>query len=402
VSPKLSTSAPEMLLLRYGELALKGGNRSKFEQALVRNLRSAAARISPLRVERRWGRIAVFPERRAGEVARRLQDVFGLKSLSPAWGTKPEPAAIAELAGRVLDEAMQARGGVLPEGFRVKTSRGDKSFPLLSSELDRYVAERVLPTHPKLRVKLQGAELELGIDVREERAYVFVERLPGLGGLPVGTLGRALCLLSGGIDSPVAAWLAMKRGCSVSFASFHSSPWLGLASKKKVVDLVRVLSRFQPRNLLFVVPFAESQVAIRDRAPEAYRTVLYRRMMQRISSELAKRDRCLALVTGESLGQVASQTLENLACIEEAASLPVLRPLLAYDKEESIALARRLGSYEISTQPAPDCCTVFQPSRPVIHGELEACLAAEARIDVAGLVERALAGVERIQVECED
>lgn len=393
--------APEMILLRYGEIALKGGNRSMFEFALMRNVRAAAVQISPVRVERRWGRIAVFVERRALDVARRLQDVFGLKSLSPAWGCVPEPDAIAELGRAVLDETLAARGNPRGSTFRVHTTRGDKRFPMSSVELDRHVAALVIPEHPDFQVRMKGAELELGIDVRDDRAYVFVDRLPGLGGLPVGTLGRAMCLLSGGIDSPVAAWLAMKRGCRVSFASFHSSPYLGESSKKKVVDLVRVLSRYQPLSRLHVVPFTEVQTAIRDTAPESYRTVLYRRMMQRIASRLAQRDKCTALVTGESLGQVASQTLENMTCIEAAASLPVLRPLVTYDKEESVDLARKIGTFEVSARPEPDCCTVFMPAKPIIYGTLDACLAAESRFDVDGLVERALAGVERIEVESE-
>ena len=189
----------------------------------------------------------------------------------------------------------------------------------------------------------------------------------------------------------------MKRGCSVHFVAFHSPPFLGEGSKRKVVDLVRVLGRFQPQGRLFVVPFSEVQCAIKDVAPQSYRTVLYRRMMQRIASALARRDKARALVTGESIGQVASQTLENLTCIEAASSLPVLRPLLTYDKEETIAIARRIGTYPISERPEPDCCTVFQPDSPVIRGRPEECERIEALLDVDGLVQRALEGCERIE-----
>jgi len=217
----------------------------------------------------------------------------------------------------------------------------------------------------------------------------------------VGTLGRVMCLISGGIDSPVAAYMAMKRGARVHYVTYHSYPYIGEASKKKVVDLVRRLARFQPTSRLFVVPFTEVQTAVRDSAPEAYRTVLYRRFMQRIASRLAMRNRCKALLTGESLAQVASQTLDNMSCIERASELPVLRPLLAFDKEETIELARRIGTMEVSVLPEPDCCTVFQPSKPIIHGRLEECEAAEAGLDVTGLVERALHGVERIDVEAD-
>jgi thiamine biosynthesis protein ThiI len=225
--------------------------------------------------------------------------------------------------------------------------------------------------------------------------------MPGPGGLPVGTLGSVLCLLSGGLDSPVAAWMTMKRGCRVGFVSFHSAPYLGEGSRKKVLDLARALGRYQGRSRLYVVPFAECQEQVRDAAPEGYRTVLYRRMMQRIASELAERDRWQALVTGESLGQVASQTLENMTCIGAAASLPVLRPLLGFDKEETIEIARRIGTFELSNRPEPDCCTVFQPRRPVIRGRLDLCHEVEAAIGMESLCARAVEGVEVIPVEYE-
>ncbi|MCA8980171.1 MAG: tRNA 4-thiouridine(8) synthase ThiI [Planctomycetes bacterium] len=391
-------SAPEMVLVRYGELALKGKNRGMFEQALIRNMRSACASISPLRVEQRRGRITVIPERRVGDVARRLQDVFGIKTVSPAWGAEPTPEAIAEIARLVLADALLDYPPGVEIPFRVRSSRSEKRFPLTSVELDQFVAPRALEGVSNVKVDLKHPELTLGIEVRTERAYVFVKRLPGPGGLPGGTLGRVLCLLSGGIDSPVAAWLAMKRGCHVDFVTFHSYPYIGEASKQKVVALVRALSRFQAECRLFVLPFTEVQEAIRDNAPPPYRTVLYRRMMQRLASRIAQAQRMKALVTGESLGQVASQTLENMACIGAAAELPVIRPLSCYDKEEAIEIARRIGTFELSTLPEPDCCTVFMPPKAVIKGRLDVCEESEALLDVEGLVERSLAGVEVIDV----
>ncbi len=400
-APLSPGTGPEMILVRYGELALKGKNRSTFEHALVRNLRDAAANTSPVRIELSRGRIAVFPERRVSEVAVRLQDVFGVKSLSPAWGCEPTPEAIAELAEFVLRDTLAALPSGVERSFRVRTNRSDKSFPMTSTELDRYVAERALPSAEGLRVQLRDPELELGIEVQSKRAYVFMRRLPGPGGLPGGTLGRVMCLISGGIDSPVAAWLAMKRGARVFFVTYHSYPYIGDASKKKVVDLVRRLSRYQSRCRLLIVPFTEIQTAIRDSAPQPYRTVLYRRFMQRLASRLAVHERCKALLTGESLGQVASQTLENMTCIESAAELPVLRPLLTADKEEAIDLAKRIGTFDVSIQPEPDCCTVFMPKRPMIYGKVEDCEAAEAALDVEGLLSRALAGVERVDIQAE-
>lgn len=400
-SPSVSTPQPtaplpppEMVLVRYGEISLKGGNRSQFESALVRNIHSAVKPISTIEVERRQGRFVVVPKRRVEEVARRLQDVFGIKSVSPVWGTPSELKAIVDLARRVLHDALAA----LPKDriitLRVETKRADKTFPMSSNEVDRYVADQVLVGLQGVRVKLDDPELSLGIDLRQERTYVFVQRLPGPGGLPVGTLGRALCLLSGGIDSPVAAWLGMKRGLAISYVTFHSYPYIGDAAKRKVIDLVRALSRYQPTSRLYVVPFADIQTAVRDQAPESYRTVLYRRMMQRIASRIAMKYELSALLTGDCLGQVASQTLENMACIGAAAEIPLLRPLLTYDKDETIALARRIGTFDISNEQEPDCCTLFMPAHPVIRGKLEICAGVESEMDVEGLVERALASVE--------
>lgn len=395
-------SAPRLVLVRYGELALKGKNRHVFERALARNVKHACTPIADVTVERRHGRMAVLPARRVEEVARRLQQVFGITSVSPATGAVATPDAILAAADQALEEALAPVPADARLTFRVECSRGDKSFPMTSPELNRWLAERLLPTHgDKLTVHLQDPELTLGVDVRSEGAYVFARRLQGPGGLPVGTLGRAVCLLSGGIDSPVAAWMAMKRGCSVSFVSFHSHPFIGDASKRKIERLVRSLARWQPRNRLFVVPFTEVQTAVRDLAPEPYRTVLYRRFMQRIAARVARRDRAGALITGESLGQVASQTMENLTCIGAASELPVLRPLVGFDKQETIAVARRIGTYDLSILPEPDCCTVFMPRKPVIHGRLSECEEAESKLDVSGLVGRALCGMEVIDVEAE-
>jgi thiamine biosynthesis protein ThiI len=390
---------PELVLVRYGELALKGGNRGEFERALARNIRNATSSISPVEIERFSGRLSVRPEKRVMDVARRTQDVFGISSVSPAWGAPSQPEAIAEVAREVLADALADHATDRPVRVRVSTTRAEKRFPLTSPELDRYVATRILPGPDRVRVDLEEPELVLGIDVRTEKSYVFSKRLPGPGGLPVGTQGSALCLLSGGLDSPVAAWMTMKRGCRVGFVSFHSHPYLGEGSKKKVLDLAHALCRWQGRSRLYVVPFARVQERIRDLAPESYRTVLYRRMMQRIASRIAARDGFEALVTGESVGQVASQTLENMALIGAAAELLVLRPLGGFDKEETIQIARRIGTFDLSNVPEPDCCTVFQPSRPVIRGRLDVCLETEAALGVDDLVESALASTESVKVE---
>ena len=395
----MTLAPPDLILARFGEIALKKGNRGFFEKALRHNLRQAATEIAPTRVTTLGGRVAIIPEGRVEEVAERVKDVFGLVSLSPAWSCPSRPQDIVALAREVLADALAARASGLPTTVRIKTSRADKTFPMNSVEMDKHVAEHILPGPEEVQVKLRGAQLEVGIDIRSEASYIFVTRVPGPGGLPVGTLGHAVSLLSGGIDSPAASWLAMKRGLSVSYVSFHSPPYIGDSSRKKIVDLVRILARYQPTSQLHVVPFTRIQETIRERAPAAYRTVLYRRFMQRIATAIACRERAGALITGESLGQVASQTLENMTCIEEAAGLPVLRPLLTYDKGEAIDLARRIGTFDTSIIPEPDCCTVFMPPRPVIRGRLELCLRAEQELGVEELEAAALAETEQQSVE---
>ncbi len=398
-TPSSLTAAPEMIVVRYGELGLKGKNRRQFEDVLVRNIKVAARHFTGVKVHRKRGRLFVMAESRLLDLARRLQDVPGIKSVSPAWGARNTLESINEVAEQVVQDALQSIPAGEERTFRVRTTRANKGFPIRSIDVDRAVADHVLPGAAGLRVAMRDADLELGIDIRRSRTYLFLQRMPGPGGLPVGTLGRVMCLLSGGIDSPVAAYMAMKRGARVYYVTFHSYPYIGEASKKKVVDLVRHLARFQPSSRLYVIPFTEIQTAIRDHAPEAYRTVLYRRFMQRIATRLGKRNKCKALLTGESLAQVASQTLENITCIEAAADLPVLRPLVTNDKEETILVARRIGTMDISSQPEPDCCTVFMPEKPIIHGQIADCVAAEAALDCVGLVQRALDGFERFDIE---
>ena len=391
----------EVVLGRYGELWLKGKNRGEFERALVRNAHAALAALDPeARVAREHGLLVVHPSRRVREVARRMQDVFGLSSLSVARSVPSEPEQLAAVANEVLCAALENLPRERAVRFRVSTKRADKRFPMTSQELNRFVAERLsAELVPRLAVDLDRPELELGLHVRARTSYVFAARLPGAGGLPVSTVGRVIVLLSGGIDSPVAAWMAMKRGCAAVLLSFHSYPWVGQGFERKVERLARVLARFQPRTRLVLAPLAEIQLAIKERAPAPYRTVLYRRMMQRIAGRLARAERAGAVVTGESLGQVASQTLPNLSLIEEAGDLTVLRPLIGLDKNEIIALARRIGTFELSIENEPDCCTVFQPEHPVIHGKRAECLAAEAELDVEGLVTRSFEARRALELE---
>ncbi|RMH02632.1 MAG: tRNA 4-thiouridine(8) synthase ThiI [Planctomycetota bacterium] len=393
-----SAATASALIVRYHEIGLKGGNRAFFERRLVENLRAALADCPGLRADRIRGRILVRAEIPAERLAAAAARVFGVASLSPAVEVPAEVEAIAAEGRRRLAAALRSSfAGRDRIPFRVRVNRADKRFPLRSAELERALGERLLPDHPALQVDLSHPELTLEVDLRPEGTWVFAERRPGPGGLPVGVMGRVLCLLSGGIDSPVAAWLAMKRGMRVDLVSFYSFPHVGPQLREKLIRQARALSRWQPRCQLSIVPFTAIQEAIRDCCPAPYRTVLYRRAMQRLAGRLARRVRAKALVTGESVGQVASQTLENLAVIEEACPLPVLRPLVCMDKQEIVDLARRIGTLEISHLPAPDCCTVFQPEHPVIYGRLDEALAAEAALDLPALTAEALRGTERLR-----
>ncbi len=399
----------EALLIRYGEIALKGGNRPLFEQTLARNLRTSLADAPDLRVHRMRGRMLLTSAMPAAELALDAQKVFGVTSVSPATEVAPEADAILEAALKCTEDALRtdfagnadADGRICagiadPVRFRVSVNRAYKRFPFTSYDFAPQVAQHVLPRTGGMTVDLKNPQLELEIDIRQEGAWVFARRLKGPGGLPVGTMGRVHCLLSGGIDSPVAAWLCMKRGMRVEFVSFYSFPYVGPQTREKIIKLAEKLAEWQPNTVLHMVPFADYQTAIRDHCPEPYRTILYRRAMQRIASRIAQRRKGKALVTGESVGQVASQTLENMRVIEEASHYPVLRPLVTYDKVEAVALARRIGSYELSTLPAPDCCTVFQPESPVIYGRLADALEAESALDLDTLTHNALKGTERI------
>jgi thiamine biosynthesis protein ThiI len=397
----VSLEPAAVVLARYGELWLKGRNRIHFERRLQRNARAALLPIDPeVTLEREHGLLVVRPTQRVEAVAERLREVFGFSSISIARAVASERDALAAVAHGVLREALEGFPRDRPVRFRVSTKRSDKRFPMTSPALDRFVAEG-MPAElvPRIQVDLDRPELEVGLHVRTGTSYVFAGKLAGAGGLPVGTLGRAIVLLSGGIDSPVAAWMTMKRGCEAVLLAFHSYPWVGLGFERKVERLATRLARFQPRTRLVLAPFADIQQAIRDTAPPAYRTVLYRRMMQRVAARLAAEERAGAVVTGESLGQVASQTLANLACIEDAGELLVLRPLICFDKPETIAVAQRIGTFTISIENEPDCCTVFQPEHPVIHAHLRDCHAAEARLDVEGLVAGSFEARRTVDVE---
>ncbi len=379
-------------LVHYHELALKGRNRRFFEQRLVRNLRQALEDLEVPAVEALPGRIRV----RLGQtvpwdtVKGRLERVFGVTNFSQAESVPMPAEHPLEALKAGVGEAVR---GLPFDTFRVTTKRGDKRLPLTSMDVDREVGAHVAELTGK-RVKLINPDLNIRIELLYDEAFYSVVREAGPGGLPVGVSGRVACLLSGGIDSPVAAYRMMKRGCRALFVHFHGRPFVSRASEEKVRDLVELLTHYQLFSRLYLVPFGEIQRAIVLTAPAAYRVVLYRRMMLRIAEELARKERCWALVTGDSLGQVASQTPQNLVTVEEAAQLPILRPLIGMDKVEITEQAQRLGSFETSIEPDQDCCRLFVPPHPSTRAELDQVKKIEQGFDLGALVKQ---GLERAE-----
>jgi len=379
---------PYQVLVRFHEIALKGRNRPFFVDKLIRHLRRATADLGEIRVWSYAGRVAVeASDSVAWEALReRLEGSFGIANFSRVFEA---PRDLDALTARVLSGIEGERFG----SFRISSRRSDKGFALRSAEIDRALGAAVAE-RTGARVDLTRPERVVYVEVLHDRILFSFERLPGPGGFPVGSSGRVLALVSGGIDSPVAAWRMMKRGCSVHLVNFHAFPLQDRTMIDKVEDLARVLARWQLRSRLLLVPFAEVQQTIVASCSAPLRVVLYRRFMLRIAERRARKIHAKALVTGESLGQVASQTLDNLAAIDDAASLPVLRPLVGMDKQEITAQAEALGTFGISTLPDQDCCQLFVPRSPAVAADLDEVRAAEAALDVDRLVRTALAGAE--------
>jgi thiamine biosynthesis protein ThiI len=381
------------LVGRYHEVALKGRNRVRFVDQIKHNLRSLLAdyRLGPMRGQ--GPRLMVeLPSEIPDEVAKeRAALIFGLQNFSLS-------RRVPLTMDAIIEEALAAarRDGGRARTFRVSARRAEKRFPLNSMQIDREVGAAV-EQDCELKVDLERPDLVISIEILPDGAYLSAGKIAGAGGLPVGATGRGLVLLSGGIDSPVAAYRMMRRGLKVDFVHFHSYPLVSDASREKARDLAVHLTRYQARSKLMLVPFAEVQRAIVARAPRPLRVVLYRRFMLRIACALAARVGAQTLVTGESLGQVASQTLENMTVIEQAAALPVLRPLVGMDKNEIIDEARRLGTFETSIIPDQDCCSLFVPAHPETAARLDHVIAAEEPFEIDRMVEGAVAKTEVVR-----
>ena len=379
----------ESVIVHYQEIALKGRNRPWFIERLVRNLRDVLTGLDVKRVRPLMGRIEVVlgPAADWEEVSARIGRLFGVANFARARRSSRD---IDELTSAILADLADRNAS----SFRVTARRADKTYPLTSPQIERQVGARVKADRG-WRVDLSNPELVVRIEVLASEAFYSLDRHAGRGGLPSGTSGHVMCLLSGGIDSPVAAYRMMKRGCRVRCVHFHSYPLLSHASQDKVRELVQHLTRHQLVSRLYLVAFGECQRRVVLSAPPALRVVLYRRLMMRIAERLARETRAGALVTGESVGQVASQTLENLAVINAVVTLPVLRPLAGSDKEEISREARAIGTYPISIIPDQDCCQLFTPRNPATKARLSNVEAAEAELPITEMVESAVAEAER-------
>jgi thiamine biosynthesis protein ThiI len=373
------------IVLHYKELALKGKNRPWFVQVLIRNIKTALAGLNITSVRSAMGRIEIElgPKAQWDDVRERMSRVFGVANFSYAARAPLDFPALAETV-------LAAVGDRQPASFRVSVRRADKRFPLTSPQIEREVGG-LIKMQTGWHVDLSKPALTIHIEMLPEHAFFFFGKEPGAGGLPTGTSGRLACLLSGGIDSPVAAYRMMRRGCTVLFIHFHSYPILSRASQEKVREIATLLTRHQLRSRLILVPFGDLQQQVLLACPSELRVVIYRRLMIRIAERLARRWKARALVTGEVVGQVASQTLENLTNIAQASNLEILRPLVGMDKDEISDEAARIGTLTISNIPDQDCCTLFTPRHPATRTRVNELLQAEAALPVEAMVAAAVA-----------
>ncbi len=385
---------PTHILVHYNEIGLKGNNRRAFEQRLMKNLSLAMRAIGPADVQRHYGRIAVFPKDAAAwrDMEKALSRVFGVAYVMPAVACEPGIESLEACVGRILEGAEGGR-----RRFAIRCKRSAKALPYTSMDVQRIVGARVqqLTGWP---VDLDDPDLEIKIELVDKVSFVAFGKTAGPGGLPTGVSGRVVVLLSGGIDSPVAAYRLLQRGSVPAYVHFHSYPHTGLESQGKVRDL---LARIHPagiRSRLYLVPFADLQRRIVTECPAPLRVILYRRFMVRAAGVIARKEKALALVTGDSLGQVASQTLENIRTIDAASSLPILRPLIGMDKLEIVNQARRIGTYETSIEPHDDCCSYLMPPNPVTHSTPRQLEAAEAVFDVEDEVGKLAAASAIVEV----
>lgn len=384
-----------IILVRYTEIHLKGLNRPFFEKKLIANMKSSLKGI-PCKIYHEQGRIYVHsvPDDSFDEAIDRLRRVFGIHSLSPAYVVDKGWDNVVNTCYELMEKEIERSGKT---SFKVFARRSDKHYFMNSDAINREMGGLMLERFPCLHVDIHNPEIKLCIEIRDS-AYVYCEEIPCANGMPIGSAGKATLLISGGIDSPVAGYMMAKRGLILSAVHFYSYPYTSERARDKVVELAGLLSKYAGPIRLFLVPFTDIQMKIYDECPEKETTVIMRRLMMKIAERIAVSEESRALITGEALGQVASQTLESLCVTNDAVSMPVFRPLIGFDKDEIMELARKIGTYETSILPYEDCCTVFVPKHPVTKPDLETLRASEAAVDFSELIEKAIADTELMTV----
>jgi len=387
----------EMILCKLGEVVLKGLNRRSFEDKLLSNLRRRVAKCGSFRVYSKQSTIYVEPTAEDCDLDAAFdfcRQVFGVVAVSRALPCDKDVQAIVATAKTYLHDELAAA-----KSFKVESKRADKSFPLTSIQLSQQVGGALHQAFPNLTVDVHEPELTIFLEIRDDAAFVHGPAVSGAGGLPLGMGGTAVTLLSGGIDSPVASWMMAKRGVALEPVHFFSPPYTSDAAKEKVVELARELAPWCGRMRLQIVPFTEIQEEIRRKVPEDFFTLIMRRFMMRLAERCADEAGARAIVTGECLGQVASQTMEALRCTEDVVTLPVLRPLIGMDKEEIVRVSRKIGTFGTSILPYEDCCTVFTPRHPKTKPHLDEVREVEAALDVSALCDKAMAGREFLRIK---
>lgn len=377
------------ILIRYGELGLKGKNMKSFLVQLQQNIRHVLNDYPAVKVKRTQGRLFVeLNGENPDPIIEKCKKVFGIYSLSLAIKTDNDVEKIKEASLAAIKQSENAKT------FKVSVRRANKSFPIKSPEMNRIIGSHILQNEANLTVNVHNPDIEITIEIRERASYIMSGRVFGLGGLPVGTGGKTLLLLSGGIDSPVAGYQVLKRGLELEAIHFHSPPFTNERAKQKVIDLLKVLSEYGRPIKLHLVPFTELQQHIFKKLPDRYGMTIMRRIMLRISERVCEQSNILAMTTGESLGQVASQTLASMNSINEVTTIPVIRPLVTMDKEEIIDISKQIGTYDISIRPYEDCCTVFVPKSPITNPKREKVIEIERKVDFTELIDKAVEEIE--------
>ena len=384
----------EIILLKYGEMALKGLNKKSFEEVLLRNLKRRLKPMGQFKITHAQSTITVEPLDESidlDEVMTKLGKVFGIASICRAMVAEKDFTEICEKSVEYFAELLP-----YTKTFKVNAKRADKNFPMKSPEICMKLGEVLLEKYPNLTVDLTKPEVTVTVEIRDRYAFVHAVKVSGAGGLPVGTSGNAMLLLSGGFDSPVAGYMMAKRGIHISAVHFVSPPYTSERARMKVEELCREITEYCGDITFYCVPFTDIQVAIKENCNEEYFTIIMRRLMMKIAQKLCREQNCMALVTGESVGQVASQTIHAIACTDEACHMPVFRPLIGMDKTEIIEIARKIDTFETSIQPYEDCCTVFTPKHPKIRPTVKEVIEAEQKFDFSEMIETAVNETEKI------